>query len=155
MDIIIRTQILYPPWPQSHTHTHTHTHESKRVANKQLKQNRIKMSKVYCTKASDIFPIKMGMDPETDGLPPQTFWSAFKEVQDKFGDELAYCACDQTPADGYLTSRSNQEWTFNQTYDDAHRFGRALLATGLKKYQAVNIIGFNSFRMGCAQTWGQ
>lgn len=98
------------------------------------------MSKVFCTKASDVFPIKMGSDPETDGLTPQTFWSAFKEVQDKFGDELAYCACDQTPADGYLTSRSNQEWTFNQTYDDAHRFGRALLATGLKKYQSVNII---------------
>ena len=108
------------------------------------------MSKVYCTKASDVFPIKMGSDPLTDGLPPQTFWSAFKEVQDKFGDELAYCACDQTPADGYLTSRSNQEWTFNQTYDDAHRFGRALLATGLKKYQSVNIIGFNSFEWVCA-----
>ena len=106
--------------------------------------------KVYCTKASDVFPVKMGNDPETDALPAQTFWSAFKDVQDKFGDELAYCACDQIPSDGYLTSRTNQEWTFNQTYDDAHKFGRALVATGLKKHQSVNIIGFNSFEWVCA-----
>ena len=106
--------------------------------------------KLYCTKASDVFPIKMGNDPETDALPAQTFWSAFKDVQDKFGDELAYCACDQIPSDGYLTSRTNQEWTFNQTYDDAHKFGRALVATGLEKHQSVNIIGFNSFEWVCA-----
>ena len=92
----------------------------------------------------------MGSDPLTDGLPPQTFWSAFKEVKDKFGDELAYCACDQTPADGYLTSRSNQEWTFNQTYDDAHRFGRARYSRLAEKVPVCQHSGFNSFEWVCA-----
>ena len=89
----------------------------------------------------------MGTDPETDGMPQQTFWDAFNATREKYGDTLAYCACEQKQSDTtYYTSGSLEQKTFNETYEDAHSFGRALLATGLNKYQAVNIIGFNSYQ---------
>jgi long-chain-fatty-acid--CoA ligase ACSBG len=105
------------------------------------------MPKKFCIKADDVFDIQMGTDPNTDARPAITFWQAFAETRVKYGEENAYIACEQKDTDTtYFTSPSLREYTFNETYADAHAFGRALIATGLKKYQAVNVIGFNSYQ---------
>ena len=113
------------------------------------------MPKTYCTEANEVFPIKVGTDEASDGMELQTFWNAFSKTREDYGDKLAYCACEQKQTDtGYYTSGSLEQKTFNETYADAHSFGRALIATGLKKYQSVNIIGFNSYQWVIADIGG-
>jgi long-chain-fatty-acid--CoA ligase ACSBG len=113
------------------------------------------MPKTYCTEANEVFPIKVGTDEASDGMELQTFWNAFNKTREDYGDKLAYCACEQKQTDtGYYTSGSLEQKTFNETYADAHSFGRALIATGLKKYQSVNIIGFNSYQWVIADIGG-
>lgn len=105
------------------------------------------MSRTYVLEASDVFPIKVGNDPETDGREPETFWQVLDKTMQKYADKPALVACAQIQERDkgkYYTSGSEQIYTFKSYYAKSWAFGKALLALGFKEYSAVNIIGFNS-----------
>ena len=67
--------------------------------------------KSYVLNASDCIEIKMGDDPKTSGLAPETLWDVLRRTVSQRGNELAYRACTQLQKDAdagaYYTSSSN------------------------------------------------
>ena len=115
--------------------------------NRTINKQKLKMSKSYVLNAGDVFPIKVGSDPETDGRPPETFWQVLDKTMQKYADKPALVACEQMKdrdAGKYYTSASKQVYTFKNYYAKSWAFGKALLNLGFESYSSVNIIGFNS-----------
>lgn len=104
--------------------------------------------KRYVLNPSDVFPIVVGSDPETDGRPPVTVWQCLADTMSKHGDREAYKACTQLPQDAekglVYTSDSDQIYTWRQMYDMSFAFAKALISNNFTAYSAVNILGFNS-----------
>eukprot|EP01134_Creolimax_fragrantissima_P008148 CFRG8148T1 len=109
-------------------------------------------SKRFVTEASSVYPIQLGSDVESDGLPAQTFWHAYNQILELCGDKPAMTAFHHTEKDtnSFYTSKSDQTWSHKETFAEAQRFAQALVASGFPMYKSVNIIGFNSFEWMCA-----
>jgi len=116
----------------------------------------------FVLNASDVMPIKVGTDPLTNGLAPETIFDVLKKTCAERGDQVAYKACTQMAdkdAGKFFTSSSDQEYTWNSFYGKSMSFARSLVKQGFTPFSAVNMIGFNSPEwviadMGCMMAEG-
>ena len=116
----------------------------------------------FVLNASDVMPIKVGPDPLTNGLAPETIFDVLKKTCAERGDQVAYKACTQMAdkdAGKFFTSSSDQEYTWNSFYGKSMSFARSLVKQGFTPFSAVNMIGFNSPEwviadMGCMMAEG-
>ncbi len=117
------------------------------------------MTKKFYTKTSDIAEIKLGNDPNTDGLEPTTLWEELDNTLGNIGNQYSYQSCPHLLDGNYYTSKSCQSWTFENLNNITNHFARSLIHFGFEKHQSVNIIGFNSFEwvvadLGCIKAGG-
>lgn len=68
-------------------------------------------------------------------LPPTTVMAVFKEAVYRMGDKPAFKA---------EVNNQWKTWSFNQYYEEVTCAARALIHLGMKPYESVNVIGFNS-----------
>ncbi|KAI6654317.1 Long-chain-fatty-acid--CoA ligase [Oopsacas minuta] len=88
----------------------------------------------WVTNPSDEVVIQVGKDGVA-ALPPRTIPDVFKEKCDQFGAAKA------------LNVKRDGKWqstTFTELYEQCMRVAKSLLAVGLKRFEGVSIMGFNS-----------
>lgn len=88
----------------------------------------------WVTEADAELPLKIGQEGVA-ALPPITVMQAFDRVLEKYADRAA------------LLSKVNGAWqalTYQEYYAQARQFGKACIASGLKRFSGVVILGSNS-----------
>eukprot|EP00164_Ancoracysta_twista_P000116 GFYU01000169.1.p1 GENE.GFYU01000169.1~~GFYU01000169.1.p1 ORF type:complete len:688 (+),score=282.21 GFYU01000169.1:209-2272(+) len=93
--------------------------------------------KLFCTEISQEMPIKVGKG-EADGATPYTLVEGFKKCVDSNPNAIALVAKKEDEA------HVPRKWTRQQYWDDTRMAARALLSLGLKRFDGVSILGFNS-----------
>lgn len=95
---------------------------------------------------SDIVDIRPDVDASTS-YPQETVSKAFRKVSAERGDLTALVSC------------KGVTYSWKQYYENSHQFARALVASGLKCFDPVTVLGFNSpeymfTALGCIEAGG-
>jgi len=101
---------------------------------------------MYNTSPDGLIEIKLS-EQGISSEKPKTVIDLFEEAVKLQGPELAFVSCD------------NEQWSWNMYYEDVISCAKGFIKLGLKEFDCINIIGFNSPEwfiadMGCIYAGG-